>query len=324
LDENIAFKPISFDAPSFDVAKEEQPIPTLNTDMFNEHIQEESPAPILESFEPVVPMSDEPKPLENKPVLESMTPVAHEEIKEEQQIVPDTYSEPERSYVEPVIPVAPIEPVVPPVAPMSPVPPISKPVVNTTQETTSSKPMFVYYLLLGLLIVLSVFTLWLYQKNVKLSSPVLTAKTEETIVEPQPVPDNIVSEEPEFLEDEEDETVFLDEVIEEPVEEQPVVEEEPAVEQPEEIIQEEPAEPEIVDAVPARVMTSGFIEPEEENAVTQEDEIIASKPVYEPGAKHDDMFIDEQQYSSDDEDVFYDDDVFYDAEEAAYQAEQNM
>nr|MBQ0091213.1 hypothetical protein [Candidatus Enterousia merdequi] len=330
LDDNIAFKPISFDAPVFDNVsdvKPEQSVPTLNQDIFNESIQEETP--ILESFTPVV---SEPKEQEEeiKPLIDSITPVfSQNDITQEPKVIED------EPIVAPVIAPAPVAPLVEPERPMPvmPVEPIADIKQEITQTTVTSKPNFIYYLLLCVLIVLSVFTLWLYQKNIKPTSPVLTAKAEEVVVEEtKDVQPDIVPEEQESVSIEEDitESAFIE--TEETTEESvaPVVEEkaeeviETPIQEPE--VPEEPDEPVIEDSVPAQVMTSGAFD-QEENIVVPEDEIIETKPVYEPGSKYDDMFIDEtNEVSSEEptydnqEESFYEN-AFYSAEEAEYQAE---
>jgi len=100
----------------------------------------------------------------------------------------------------------------------------------------------------------------------------------------------------------------------------------------------EPLEPEIFDDVPARVNTSGQEDFQERNIT--EDDVLASKPIYEPGAKHDEMFVAEEDYVEPEPDVIYepesgtevmpmeteteyvDNNPLYDAEEEQYQQEQ--
>ena len=318
LDEDIAFKPISFDTADTNISEDvkEEPVPVVpfteekttvetfepvNVPVVEEEtvVEEEKPVvesfvskeekPIIETFEPVsVPVVQESE--ETKPVLETMTPVAQEEVDEQ-------YTE-EPQAVAPVVPITPVPPV-------SPVPPVVPPKAIVEQDTKSkvsgSKSNIVYYILLFVLILLSVFTLWMYQKKVKPSSPMLAVKTEESMVaeekpvvkESAPVEQVAVAEE---------EPVFLDDkTVEEPapvvLEEAPVVEEETVVE--EEPVQPKDVVPEVVDAVSARVI-SPVQQPEETKKVLTEEEILASKPVYEPGSKHDEMFVDEQYYSEPD------------------------
>lgn len=338
LNEDIAFKPISFDAPVFNSVPNEQNVPVINNEIFAENTKEETP--IIESFEPIVFAPE--KTEEPKPVLESMTPV----LTENSEIIEEEPVAEEETFVAPVVPIAPIEQVEPvmPVLPVEEQPTLpaeplvseeyAAPVVKEEPvaeikaevETTTSKSSFVYYILLFVLIVLSVFTLWLYQKNMKPTSPVLTAKTEETVVIPQPKPDikPVKADIEELVVSEEDfdeGNAFFDEepVVEDPVTE--ITEDVQEVVEPEEV-DEEPIAPQIMNDVPAFVNTSGGQVAEDENVISEE-EIIASKPVYEPGVKHDAMFVDEGYDEYSDSDAFYDD-AFYDEEEMMYRAEQNM
>ena len=98
--------------------------------------------------------------------------------------------------------------------------------------------------------------------------------------------------------------------------------------------------PVVIDAVPGRLNTSG-LDADEDVPVISEEDILASKPVYEPGARHDNMFVHEgdnvkeenlknvaAQGNIIEEPVFIDsgeyDDYFFDEEEAAYQAEMRQ
>ena len=336
LDDNIAFKPIEFNAPVFsavDEDKEKMAEPEFDDDLVEddeeepEQIVKTEEKPILESFEPVAVAKEES--LEPKPVLETMTPVAHEEIVEEK--------EPEQ-FVAPVVPIMPTEPVMPrsPIMPAAPA--VNKEPVSSVEDVHDEKPVkpaFIYYILLLVLILLSVFTLWMYQKNVKTTSPVLTAKANETVVAEQPKIQKTI--EPVAVPDETEvlnEDVFIDDVeepqtaniIEAPapavVEEEPVIEETvEGNEEPEEYDEENIA-PEIMGAIPARVMGSvnnDYVEP----AVASEQDVIATKPVYDIGSKYEESEQYENVASGVVNDDFYED-PFFDEEEAAYQAEQNM
>ena len=349
LDEDIAFKPISFEAPTQTPALESNVTNIEQDDVFTpEEKKADEKYPVLESLTPVSDVPEfTPVPHSNvdmvedevveRPVLETMTPVVqqNETIVETQEPVLETMKP-----VEQLEPVAkePM-PVVPdnykPVAPVAPVTPVA-PMTNNTneiieQKSDTRKPTFMYYILLIILIVLSVFTLWLYQKNVKNSLPDLAAKVEKTETaektSTQKPIETVVKEEADDTE-----TVFLDEVTDEPdvvpdepdivPEPQVSVEEEPQLPAP---VKQEESAPIVEDVVPAFVGGAGQDE-DIENSVMDEDEILASKPVYEPGAKYDEMFVvddAEQQVYYDDEDVIQNEyDLAYDEEEAAYQAEQ--
>ncbi len=301
LNEDIAFKPIEFEAPVFEETKniEEPPVPVIE------------PKPVLESMTPLEEPAFVPRPImeeqteivEEKPVLETIQPVI---------------SEPE--------PVE--EPVSAPVVPMAPV----APVVNsfdTQVEKERSKPGFIYYILLFLLILLSVFTLWLYQKNVSSDTiPMLTAKAPETMVVEKKVEQPV----PAVVDEEDSEDVFLsvEPVAQEPAVsetiEQPVEEEVEEIEQDEEPIAEpevvEDVSPVVMDVVPSNLNTS-FSDEEQQNYVASEEEILATKPIYEPGTKYDDIFVSEEDNESGFVEPAYEYDDSFDAEEAAYQEEMN-
>ena len=337
LNEDIAFKPISLDAPALSNLSTNAPEPIFNQEHITEAspvIEEDVPAfiptnapeqkPVLDSFTPLQDNSYTDVAEDPKPVLESMAPVEQfESIKEptmEQpiNIQPVVNTEPRNE--QPVMPVPPIVP------------------VNTAVATNSrSKPSFVYYLLLVILIALSVFTLWLYQKQMGTGEPMLAAAVTETATEEQkvvPEKEIVVNEEkvqpvkveqePEELIFEEDEEEVLepepDNVVEEPVQlEESVIENESASIIPEEPaaddFAEEPGEPVIMDAVPAQVMTSGgFVDEnvQEENF----DEVNVDKPEYDVGSKDDDIFISEQDYQNPQEEpTELDEEQFYDYEE---------
>ena len=219
--------------------------------------------------------------------------------------------------------------------------------VGTADYTDSKprKPSLFYYVLLILLIGLSIFTLWLYQKNVEPTTPELTAAagTETTSVLRPKAKKAEKAAAPV-------ETVFLDEVKEEPApveeeveEAESVIEEPEETEEPEEFVAEEVA-PVVEDAVPAHLTTSGFID--EEDVGQTEDEILASKPVFEPGGKDigtiteqteedvgfveepeevvaEEVYQDDMEYQNPEEEMMVNpDSLEYDEEEAMYQAEQ--
>ena len=154
--------------------------------------------------------------------------------------------------------------------------------------------------------------MWLYQKNMNTSAPVLTPDTvvEAEVVEPveiQPVPEPVVDVV---------ETDYVEESVDTSAPEvEPVFDEDE--EQVMEAEEEIDTEPVIYDSVPAKFGTSGQMEDEERRLMTEE-ELLANKPAYGAGSKHDKMFISaddyrqqkapsQQQVMYDDEDVFYDD-----------------
>jgi hypothetical protein len=305
LNEDIAFKPISFDVPITNIPDDivEEPVPVMPIEQEKSVMEtfvpvEAEPQPVIETFTPV-----ESEPVvreETAPVLETMTPVVNQQDIDEQP-VQETDDMPDVPPVVPITPTVPVPPVVPP-----------KPTIQETvgKTKTTGKSSVLYYVLLSVLILLSIFTLWIYQKNVKTSSPMLTADTETVeqtapVVEPKEIVEQPVVEEPKQPEIQED--AFLD-VVEEPVvEEKNTVEpeeivEQPVVEEPEPVVAEQPVVeaqqdivPEVIDDVPARVIAP-VQTTEETKKVLTEEEILARKPAYEPGNKYDEMFVDEQYY----------------------------
>ena len=332
LNEDIAFKPISFDAPTFTNIEPEQPVPMLNSDVFSgqtdlpEPVKEEMP-PIVETFKPL----DVP---EYKPVIETFEPIASAKesetfVEEEKRpvlesFVPMVESDESENIPEPVVQGQIVEPEMPraPIAPVAPVATVEPQIVS---DKKSSKPTLIYYVLLMVLIALSIFTLWLYQKNIQPTTPVLMAKVEQTVPVSAPridqpvVPvaeENIGDTEEAFID--EPEIVVESEMADETIadnEPEPFVEPElPEESTEDEEYDEEDIAPEIVGAVPARVMTS-VGKDDNTDALTSEEEILDTKPIYEPGGRYDnnqDVFYDDESY--------WGDDYFYDAEEAAYQA----
>ena len=297
LNDDIAFKPIAFDAPVFNESEDikEEPI-----------VQIEEPKPVLESMTPI----HEPEP------VFTPQPIVEEEVVEEKPVI-ETIKP-----VEPVIQES--ETVVEPVRPITPV-------VNNFQAPIEnkehSKPGFIYYVLLLVLILLSVFTLWLYQKNISGdTTPVLTAKATETVVAEPKVVEKVEQPAPVVVNEQQNDDVFLNEepAVAEPVsvetkEQEPIEEEqdEEPIEEPTPMVDTAPV---VMDVVPSRLNTSVDTDAEEENVISEED-ILANKPVYEPGAKYDDMFVSEEDYESGFISPDSESDYLYDAEEAAYQEE---
>ena len=310
LNDDIAFKPIAFDAPVFNESEDikEEPIVAI-----------EEPKPVLESMTPI---------REPEPVLESLTPVSEPEpVFTPRPIIEEEVVE-EKPVIETIKPVEPViqesETVVEPVRPITPV-------VNNFQAPIEnkehSKPGFIYYVLLLVLILLSVFTLWLYQKNISGdTTPVLTAKATETVVAEPKIAEKVEQPAPVVVNEQQNDDVFLNEepaVVEtvsvETKEQEPIEEEqdEEPVEEPTPMVDTAPV---VMDVVPSRLNTSVDTDVEEENIVSEED-ILANKPVYEPGARYDDMFVSEEDYESGFISPDSESDYLYDAEEAAYQEE---
>lgn len=341
LNEDIAFKPITFEAPSLNVSQpeeQEEPEPVFDKEEISEEvpvIEQEAPKPVLDSMVPVQENIEQPEAFEPRPVLESMTPV--------ENIAPAPVVEPKPEVPTDVPPIVTPEPQY-----SQPVPPIT-PVVNVidagaADKNTHSKPTFIYYLLLVILIVLSIFTLWLYQKHAGTGKPLLTAVVSEKVVE-EPVPETktevvvnkvettktekvkgaeefVFDDEGFDAEETETETTASQEETKAKVEsEQEVVaEEESDVEEETseaEVVadsddtEEKIAEPVVMDAVPANIMPTNDAGDEE---IVEEDveEVAVDKPEYDVGSKNDDMIVSEQeyqesaddQYESDEEDFY--------------------
>lgn len=346
LNDNIAFKPIEFNAPVFSdeiTVKEEAPVPVVEP----EQPVADAPLdvqPVLESFTPIEVPDFIPEPVteekneivEERPVLETIKPV--QEDVEINTAVP--IEEPVIEKEEPVVEVSerPVPPILPAINSVAP--------STTKVETKVSRPGFLYYFLLVVLIALSIFTLWLYQKNMSRETvPVLRAEVSETKVLK---PAKKVVETPKVV----NESVFL---TDEPVDEKTNQDQESDADiEPVSVSGLEVAAeattsinsgnkdvaPVVIGAVPGRLNSSGLDGTEEENQIMSEEDILASKPVFEPGSRHDEMFINEQNFQEQvsepdvqDTQVVheaskgpvyeqeYSDDYLYDEEEEAYQRE---
>ena len=174
LNDDIAFKPISLN-PALE---------STNTNM-TEPVFE--PRSVLESMTPIED-NEQVNNNEIRPVLESMTPIENEEKPVvEQPLVVQPIETQDTKPVAPVATNTPVAPVVPPV--MS-----NSNVNNNGQSAHSSKPSLIYYILLFVLICLSVFTLWLYQKKMGDTEPVLTKVVKEQVVASQSADEKPVAE----------------------------------------------------------------------------------------------------------------------------------
>lgn len=192
LDEEIAFKPIDFSIPAAPAQPARSPRPESD-----DYSDGGVVSPL--SFVPPTatqPVSDvEPAPIDvtpapATPVLDTITSV---EMPGETETI--ITQEPIMN-VEP----APVTPAPTPmpeisVAPVSsdfrPVSPITGGAAQNAAGPTRQKPTMIYYVMLVLLIALSIFTLWIYQKSVNNNVPDLTATTsagtETAAVAPAPV-----------------------------------------------------------------------------------------------------------------------------------------
>lgn len=226
LDEEIAFKPIDFSVPANPGAmvSDSTPEPTVS-------------APL--SFVPPVQTTPAPAPVEEvvelapvaMPVLDSLTPVELPSQQIDSELMPDSGFVLPSEQVTPVqqpIPdnIAPLVDTLPsqaqsapqPMPEISPAPigagmrPVS-PITGSPDEVVTPvrhKPTVLYYVMLVVLIILSVFTLWIYQRSANDTTPELGAQTQVDVAEgaqPQVVDTNI----------EEVPSPFIETVVEEPV-----------------------------------------------------------------------------------------------------------
>ena len=345
LNEDIAFKPISFNAPAVpelpEPEPESEPVPDLKSDaILTTETTETKETEEEEKIEKTEEKQSEPEKIE-KPVLESMMPIATETLREEDKepiaevpVVEEQKFVPEESLktqenindVRQSIPVITQETKTltetedyKPVSPVAPMPPLpysasSTEIVHETE--VKRRPSLFYYLLLILLIVLSVFTLWLYQKNVRDTAPMFTTTVERTDTDNstsflkktgKKIYKTMIMKEKEVKEV----APFLDEkpvIKPEPIRN---VEPTPKREVKQEYSKPIVGSPEVIDAVPGRLGTSGR-GAEEEKPGLSEDDILAKKPIYEPGPKHDEMFVADENYVGDGLTVEYvDEDVIY-------------
>ena len=337
VDNNIAFKPIEFNAPNITEIVSEDITKSENT-----VDKKTEPKPMLDAF---IPIPEEKQSesfnlteIEDFPLDQPVSESEDEKdefngINNEQTEFSENTTVQEETTFDAPEPVAeqamtPIEDVVKPV-PAPTEEPVVPVIPNYTEQQKSGKSSFVYYLLLIILICASVFTLWLYQQKMGGSQPVGLVTEETTVVqEKQPVTEQPVvkveqiekNAEPGKAEFEED--AFLDEVQ---TDDQII--EEPAVES-KQVIEEEA--PMIMGTISAKISSFADVqEPEEENEqivpVVSEESVLLRKPAYGTGTKHEDMFVYEEtiedepqefETADDESAVIYqaDDDIIYEGE----------
>lgn len=285
--EETLIQPLSFTPPT-----------DFQPDDIDVKVEEEiEPNPIFDGFTPM-PVDDVPAYTDDvKPVQDVLAPVVGPEYK------PDN------------IDVAPVE------SDYRPVSPITNdgvaavaPVGASVQQ--SNKPTMLYYVLLGVLIILSVFTLWIYQRSANDAMPELGAKTEPVVTEEAIVvaePEPVVVEPVAVVEPVSVEPVVIPEIepdvveVTEPVVESSVPAEVVTVTEPEPVIEEEMAVEEKTenDSPFIELETLGPVigpvvdAPVEEKAtVPTEEEILASKPAYGAAARSDEMFVAAPEYET--------------------------
>ena len=268
LDDKIAFKPIDFGA-----------TPVSEPEPIYAPVQNVTPEPAPEPLSFVPPVTshsfDAPTPIEDTPpVLNTITTV--------EEPTPMSVAPAPEPTVPPVVPTTTPAPVAAP----RPVSPITGGSSNSYSDGGRHRPTALYYIMLILLIALSVFTLWLYQKNTGDTVPVLTVPTEQPIIveempEPIPVPEVV-------------ESPFID--VEPAVIEEPVFIPEPVVE-PEPIFEPEP-----------EIITRPIIS--EEPAPAPAPNKVVNKPAYDVSGQQ--MFVADAPY--------YEEEVFEEDPNTVYEA----
>ncbi len=191
LNEEIAFKPIDFDVSSVEPVPQTRAV-SEPAPVAAQNVYDDTPAPVQPlSFTPptenVTNAAPQHAPISVTPVLDSITAVDAEPKSE--TVVTEFIPRPV---------VAP-EPAPAPMPEISPAPATSdlrpvSPITGTTASAaagTRAKPTLLYYIMLIMLIIMSIFTLWLYQKSSGDSVPDLAASMasmapKETTVAPTP------------------------------------------------------------------------------------------------------------------------------------------
>ena len=351
LDEDIAFKPIAFgvsspvesddtqqqNAEMYDSVIDEKPLsftpPVSNnatagdqaapinvrpvTDMPEQAATSQSGAPVLDTITSV----DVSVPQDNGTAqLDSELMAGISQPKDVAAPTPNPVAEPA-----PVAPAAPVQDAAPAVAENArPVPPAAtaqnaaavrpvSPITGNAQPTNPAprKPTLVYYILLILLIALSVFALWLYQKNTSDQAPDLTttvteqqsqnatSKVDESLLPQAAVPQAEVQ--PTDVQVAEPAPVAEPEPVVEPepvAVPEPVVEPEPEPEVPDVVVLE-PEQTESADIVIESVSVAApapVAEPEPV-VIETEEEILANKPAYNV-SQNENMFVADEEYDT--------------------------
>lgn len=339
LDEEIAFKPIDFDVPNTN--------PNTSNVMGDEYVSESpsvvAPAPL--SFTPPTPkvasdasatnevptefrpITDVPnQPIQPQPVLDTITsvdmPVSADVVMPMEKTIPDDMRPapvmPDVATMQnkatPEIAPAPISSDFRPVSPISGAAPVA------VSDGGQRRPTLLYYIMLIVLIALSVFTLWLYQKKSAINVPDLTTVAQTRQAPTPPQADTANS--PFIAPAETADNVATSETVEITVP-TPVAEPEPVVvvaePEPEPVPVSAPAsqdampvaesvpepvpvvvEQEPVDVVPEQSeseVPSPFITAPKP-AVASEEDIIASKPAYNV-SQQENMFMAAPDYETD-------------------------
>ncbi len=292
----IEDKPLSFTPPDASESSSApinvKPVTDMNEESQQTSVQESTSTPVLDTIKSVdVPSYNSPDRLDSE--LSGTNNAG--------QSAADAISEPVKkaetaSMARPVPPAAtlsnaaarPVSPITGNAAPTNPAP---------------RKPTLVYYIMLILLIGLSVFTLWLYQKNTSEKTPDLTTTVPTAEVAVDESKDSSMDSPfiPE-LEPVAEDVVDVQTTIAEPVIEEPVVEPEPvAVEEPVPLpaIEPEPVVPTkpVSDISIESVTVSVPVVEPEPVVIPTEEEVLASKPSYNV-SQNEKMFVAAPEYDT--------------------------
>jgi hypothetical protein len=299
LDEKIAFKPIEFDSTAAQPSGAKSLVMPESDHAHDTVFKpiEVPPAPL--SFTTPPPQSYmNAAPMAPSPVVE--TPTQSEPPAAESPIVPAEPTEP-RFAPQPVI-----RPESVPEA--RPVSPIGGTAAHAALENARGRPTALYYIMLVVLIVLSIFTLWLYQKNTADTVPELKAVATPEVAapppaaEPQPLPESSVTESP-FI------VAGPPEAVRAPIAEPKLSTEDSVVvveqydkpediEETEVLVQPEPAvieeESSIIITEPTHNTSEAAPTPEPVSAPNP----VVNKPAYNVGGERDEMFVADDDYES--------------------------
>ncbi len=314
LDDNIAFKPIDFNANAAEsVDTKPVAVPHVEHGVAPAPLSFVPPAPVVGETQSDVDVGVE----QNGTMLDNLTsvePVESEQIDVETTIEPAVVV-PDADIAGDLMPVADvpvatieqIEPITPvePITNVRPVSPISGYDSAASNSRVDKKPTLIYYVMLILLIGLSIFTLWLYQyKNGGVLPNLTTTNTTLDVVvddgEKTNIPSPLVKS---------SDTTDVSESVVEPVES--VTEPEPVaavIAEPETVavVESEPVtEPKSVAIVEAaNVVESPFVnvrtvatyEPEKK-VIPTEEEVLARKPGYNV-SQNEKMFVAAPDYDT--------------------------
>lgn len=344
LDENIAFKPVEFDnynvAPMAQIDESVEPLSVLPmmdvpelpvaTEEYSESSDVVEPlsfvppvaptaqvedvtvaAPVLDSIKSVnapveqidselLPMI-EPVEVPDMPVVEPVAAMPAQQYVERPVVQPVLAPEiASMSEIEP----APVDSGMRPVSPISGDVPTA-PAAPVAVGAERGRPALLYYVMLIVLIVLSIFTLWVYQRSANDALPELGAQVQtETVVE-EPAPEPVAEvqiEEPEpvpVVVPEPEPVAVTPEIEPEPV---PVVEPEPIQVAPVVEPTPVPVTPDVPEPTVEPVQSeSPFLSDDEVQPVKRPtvEEILAKKPAYGV-SQNEKMFVADEDFETDD------------------------